>query len=65
MKSDAKVAENDKPEAIPGMPDLPKDNPLYDFFKQFRKGMPQQQQKPSADARRKAPASSSRRMASS
>ena len=32
---------------IPGMPDLPEDNPLYDFFKQFRKGMPQQQQKPS------------------
>ena len=24
------------------MPDLPEDNPLYDFFKQFRKGMPQQ-----------------------
>ena len=50
MKSDAKVAENDRTpdgDGIPGMPDLPKDNPLYDFFKQFRKGMPQQQQKPS------------------
>ena len=44
VKGDAKVAENDQ---IPGMPDLPEDNPLYDFFKQFRKGMPQQQQKPS------------------
>jgi serine protease Do len=37
VKGDAKVAENDQ---IPGMPDLPQDNPLYDFFKQFRKGMP-------------------------
>ena len=27
------------------MPDLPEDNPLYDFFKQFRKNMPQQPQK--------------------
>ena len=27
------------------MPDLPKDNPLYDFFKQFRKNMPKQPQK--------------------
>jgi len=44
VKGDAKVAENDQ---IPGLPDLPEDNPLYDFFKQFRKGMPQQQQKPS------------------
>ncbi len=44
VKGDAKVAENDQ--QIPGMPDLPEDNPLYDFFKQFRKGMPQQQQKP-------------------
>ncbi len=40
VKGDAKVAENDT--EIPGMPDLPEDNPLYDFFKQFRKGMPQQ-----------------------
>ena len=39
VKGDAKVADND--EQIPGMPDLPEDNPLYDFFKQFRKGMPQ------------------------
>jgi serine protease Do len=31
---------------IPGMPDLPEDNPLYDFFKQFRKGMPQAPTKP-------------------
>ena len=37
VKGDAKVADNDQ---IPGMPDLPEDNPLYDFFKQFRKGMP-------------------------
>ncbi len=29
-------------EQIPGLPDLPEDNPLYDFFKQFRKNMPQQ-----------------------
>jgi serine protease Do len=43
VKGDAKVADN---EQIPGLPDLPEDNPLYDFFKQFRKGMPQQQQKP-------------------
>src|SRR5215467_8675454 len=49
VKSDAKVAENDQsPESdqIPGLPNLPEDNPLYDFFKQFRKGMPQQQPKP-------------------
>jgi len=39
VKGEAKVAENDSP--IPGMPDLPEDNPLYDFFKQFKKGMPQ------------------------
>jgi len=42
VKGDAKVADN---EQIPGLPDLPEDNPLYDFFKQFRKGMPQQPQK--------------------
>ena len=42
VKGDAKVADNDQ---IPGMPDLPEDNPLYDFFKQFRKNMPQQPQK--------------------
>lgn len=49
VKSDAKVAENDEsPESdqIPGMPDLPEDNPLYDFFKQFRKNMPQHEAKP-------------------
>ena len=48
VKSDTKVAENDESEGdrVPGMPDLPKDNPLYDFFKQFRKGMPQQNEKP-------------------
>jgi serine protease Do len=45
VKGDVKVAENDQ--EIPGMPDLPEDNPLYDFFKQFRKGMPQQPSKPS------------------
>ena len=47
VKTDAKVAENDESEGdqVPGMPDLPKDNPLYDFFKQFRKNMPQQPQK--------------------
>jgi serine protease Do len=44
VKGDVKVAENDQ--EIPGMPDLPEDNPLYDFFKQFRKGMPQQPSKP-------------------
>ena len=44
VKGDVKVADNDSP--IPGMPDLPEDNPLYDFFKQFRKGMPQAPTKP-------------------
>ena len=39
VKGDVKVADN---EQIPGLPDPPEDNPLYDFFKQFRKGMPQQ-----------------------
>ena len=39
VKGDVKVAENEMP--IPGLPDLPEDNPLYDFFKQFKKGMPQ------------------------
>ena len=48
VKSDAKVAENDESEGdqVPGMTDLPKDSPLYDFFKQFRKNMPQQDEKP-------------------
>jgi serine protease Do len=45
VKGDVKVADNDM--QIPGMPDLPEDNPLYDFFKQFRKGMPQAPTKPS------------------
>ncbi|MEZ5827780.1 MAG: Do family serine endopeptidase [Hyphomicrobiales bacterium] len=44
VKGDMKVAENDM--EIPGMPDIPEDNPLYDFFKQFRKGMPHGPQKP-------------------
>src|SRR4029079_5084209 len=44
VKGDVKVADNDSP--IHGMPDLPEDNPLYDFFKQFRKGMPQAPTKP-------------------
>ena len=43
VKGDAKVADNDQ---IPGLPDLPEDNPLYDFFKQFRKNMPQHEAKP-------------------
>ncbi|MET0687933.1 MAG: Do family serine endopeptidase [Methyloceanibacter sp.] len=45
VKGDTKVAENDP--QIPGLPDLPEDNPLYDFFKQFRKGMPDAPAKPS------------------
>ena len=45
VKGDVKVADNEM--EIPGMPDLPEDNPLYDFFKQFRKGMPQAPSKPS------------------
>ncbi len=44
VKGDSKVADNDQ--QIPGLPDLPEDNPLYDFFKQFRKNMPQQEEKP-------------------
>jgi serine protease Do len=39
VKNDVKMAENDG-SPIPGMPDIPEDNPLYDFFKQFRKGLP-------------------------
>ena len=49
VKSNAKVAENNQsPESdqIPGLPDLPEDNPLHDFFKQFRKGTPQHDAKP-------------------
>ena len=44
VKGDVKVADNEM--EIPGMPDLPEDNPLYDFFKQFKKGMPQGPSKP-------------------
>src|SRR5680860_37678 len=43
VKGEMKVADNDQ---MPGMPDLPEDNPLYDFFKQFRKGMPHGPSKP-------------------
>ena len=39
VKGENKVAENDEM-PIPGMPDIPEDSPLYDFFKQFKKGMP-------------------------
>lgn len=47
VKGDVKMAENDMPQIpgmpqMPGMPELSPDNPLYEFFKQFRKGMPQQ-----------------------
>jgi serine protease Do len=35
VKGDSEVAENDL--EIPGLPDLPEDNPLYDFFRQFQK----------------------------
>ena len=34
VKGESEVADNDM--QIPGLPDLPEDNPLYDFFKQFR-----------------------------
>jgi serine protease Do len=44
VKGDAKVAENEL--QIPGLPDIPEDNPLYDFFKQFRQGMPKGQTPP-------------------
>ena len=39
VKGDVKVADNNG-SPMPGMPNIPEDNPLYDFFKQFRKGMP-------------------------
>ena len=42
VKGDVKVADNNG-SPIPGMPNIPEDNPLYDFFKQFRKGMPPSQ----------------------
>ena len=38
VKGDSKVAENDL--QIPGLPDIPEDSPLYDFFKHFRQGQP-------------------------
>jgi serine protease Do len=38
VKEDATVAKNDL--QIPGMPDIPEDSPLYDFFKHFRQGQP-------------------------
>jgi len=38
VKEDAKVAENDP--QIPGLPDIPEDSPLYDFFKHFRQAQP-------------------------
>jgi len=43
VKGEMKVADNNQ---MPGMPDLPEDNPLYDCFKQFRKGMPHGPSKP-------------------
>jgi len=46
VKGDVKVADNNG-SPIPGMPNIPEDNPLYDFFKQFRKGMPTPKQAPS------------------
>ena len=68
VKSDAKVAENNQsPESdqVPGLPDLPEDNPLHDFFNQFRKGMPQHDAKPHTLCSRKGLASSSRPTATS
>ncbi len=38
VKGDSKVAENDL--QIPGLPDIPEDSPLYDFFKHFGQGQP-------------------------
>ena len=39
VKGEVKTVQNDG-SPIPGMPNVPEDNPLHDFFKQFRKGMP-------------------------
>ena len=36
VKGESEVADNDM--QIPGLPDLPEDNPLYDFFKRFHQG---------------------------
>jgi len=41
VKGESEVADNDM--EIPGLPDLPEDNPLYDFFKRFRQGHPKSQ----------------------
>lgn len=41
VKSDTKVAEGGDNLQIPGLPDIPEDSPLYDFFKNF-KGQPGQ-----------------------
>jgi serine protease Do len=38
VKGGSKVADNDL--QIPGLPDIPKDSPLYDFFKHFGQGQP-------------------------
>jgi serine protease Do len=38
VKGGSKVADKDL--QIPGLPDIPEDNPLYDFFKHFRQGQP-------------------------
>src|SRR6185437_10511985 len=38
VKGDSKVAENDL--QIPGLPDIPEDSPLHDFFKHFGQGQP-------------------------
>ena len=38
VKGDSKVAENDPP--IPGLPDIPEDSPLHDFFKHFGQSQP-------------------------
>ena len=46
VKGDVKVADNNG-SPIPGMPNIPEDSPLYDFFKQFRKGMPSPKHSPS------------------
>ena len=44
VKGDSEVAENDT--QIPGLPDLPEDNPLYDFFKQFSARVSPRQEQP-------------------
>jgi serine protease Do len=44
VKGKGKVARNQL--EIPGLPDIPKDSPLYDFFKRFREGQPQSPSRP-------------------